>query len=237
MKSRLKRLVFSLQMIISIYPAVFMIVYKLLGKKQHLLVNKDTQIVIEGFPRSGNTFSVVALECSQDKAVNIAHHLHAASQIIWAVNNGIPSVVLIRSPAEAVASFLIREPDLTIKLALLDYIRFYKAVLPYKQKLAIVKFDQVITNYADSIKMINDKFDTSFNLFDHSDENVEKVFDLLQTYSIKDSAKNVLEENKVARPSSDRKALANILNEKIHSGEYSKLLSQANEVYSALISK
>src|SRR2546428_11249384 len=55
------------------------------------VVTRDSELVIEGFPRSSNTFSIVAFETAQARPVKVKHHLHTAAQIIQAVRWGIPT--------------------------------------------------------------------------------------------------------------------------------------------------
>ena len=40
-----------------------------------------TELVIEAFPRSANTFATVAFQLSQPAPVRVAHHLHAPAQV------------------------------------------------------------------------------------------------------------------------------------------------------------
>ena len=103
-------------------PSLYYNVYKMRGGFPHLAVNHTTQLVIEGFPRSGNTFSVIAFEHAQREAVRIAHHLHVPAQIIRAARWQIPSIVLIRDPVDAVASLLIRHPAMSASRALVYYV-------------------------------------------------------------------------------------------------------------------
>lgn len=237
MKYRFKCYLFVLQMILSTNPLLFMLLYQFFGKHKELLVNKKTQIVIEGFPRSGNTFSVVALEWAQDKEVNIAHHLHASAQLIWAVKKKIPAVALIRSPVDAVVSLLIREPHITIEAGLFAYYKFYNSLIPYKKNIAIIEFEQIISDYGESIRFYNNKFGLDFNIFQHNDQNVDKVFKLVQNYSAKESSENKLDEKKVARPSEGRKEQAKILNKEINNDKYKVLLLKASVAYSSLVEK
>src|SRR5207247_8264431 len=44
----------------------------------------ETEICIEGFPRSGNTFAVIAFQQAQTRTVSIAHHVHAPGSVIGA---------------------------------------------------------------------------------------------------------------------------------------------------------
>src|SRR5262245_65181203 len=45
-------------------------------------VGPETELVIEGFPRCGNSFAVAAFSLAQPRPVRIAHHLHAPAQVI-----------------------------------------------------------------------------------------------------------------------------------------------------------
>jgi hypothetical protein len=63
--------------------------YRLRPSYRDLLVDRRTQIVIEGFPRSGNTFAVVALQQAQRESVRVARHLHMPEQVIRAAKSGV----------------------------------------------------------------------------------------------------------------------------------------------------
>ncbi len=56
---------FPLRSFFGKYPLLFYFLYGLLPKNRMLSVNRNTQLVIEGFPRSANTFAVVALQNAQ----------------------------------------------------------------------------------------------------------------------------------------------------------------------------
>ena len=235
MFNAIKRIRYNLQMLFSTTPWIYIPLYRLLGKHQHLLVGKNTDIVIEGFPRSGNTFSVTAFEWAQDRKIKIAHHLHSPAQLIWAVNHDIPAVALIREPKSAVISLVIRESHISLKVALHEYIRFYQSILPIKDKILTANFEDVITDYGNVIKRINGKFSTDYNVFVHTSDNVEKVFELVQHYAIKESEENTLDENKVARPSENRKKLAVRFKEELENEKYSYYLKQAEFLYNQFI--
>ena len=234
-KPFIKRVFYIAQMHLGLYPKLFIPIYKAIGKKKHLLVGNSTDIVIEGFPRSGNTFAVVAFEWSQSRSLRIAHHLHAASQVIWGIEHDIPVVVLLREPKDAVISLVIREPYLTFELALRSYIGFYRAVLPCKSDCLMVKFEDITTDYGAVINQINRKYKTTFRLFDHSSKNVEKVFDLVQSYGIYDSPQNKLDETMVARPSATRKEMADKYRKDLDLKKYENLVAEAEKLYVCLM--
>src|SRR5215210_9212094 len=96
-------------------PLLFYSFYRLRPHYRRLLVARTTQFVIEGFPRSGNTFAVVAFEQAQRETFRIAHHLHAPAQVMLAARWRIPALVLVRKPTDAVLSWTIREPCVSIQ--------------------------------------------------------------------------------------------------------------------------
>ena len=135
---------YELRSIVATSPPLFFTL--LASKKQSLTqaVNKNTDIVIEGFPRSGNRFAVGAFKQAQNDAVNIATHLHAPSQIIRGTQRSLPVLVVIRKPSEAVTSFkaLILESHdrlntflhpWSLSQILRSNTRFYTSILPIKE--------------------------------------------------------------------------------------------------------
>lgn len=144
------------------------------------LVNKDTQLVIEGFPRSANTFAVFALQYAQPFPLKIAYHFHAPAQIFRAINLGIPTLVLIRNPRDSVASFVARWSEVSESQALEFYISFYKSISQYKPSYVIGDFAEITQNFSNIIKKINNRFETSFVLFSDSQEDRNKVLEKIK---------------------------------------------------------
>jgi len=139
-------------------------------------VSRRTQIVIEGFPRCANTFSVRAFRYAQRNPVRLAHHLHAPAQIIAACRWSVPALVLIREPDAAVVSYVTRETHIDLTQALKDYIRFYRAIMPWRRDFVLAEFKDVISDFGSVIARINARFGTAFELFDHSRENVARCY-------------------------------------------------------------
>jgi hypothetical protein len=71
------------------------------------VVDARTDIVIEGFPASANTFAVAAFRLAQEpRYMRIAHHTHVPAQVIEATRLGVPAILLIREPMQAVLSVM-----------------------------------------------------------------------------------------------------------------------------------
>ena len=162
--------------------------------------------MIEGFPRSANTFSAVAFQFSQKKEVRMAHHLHVEAQIIYAAHNKIPILLLIRNPKDAVKSLLVRHPETNQEWALKRYIKFYSNLTPFLDNCHVAKYEDVISDFGKIIDDFNEKFSTSFNRFEHSKENVETVFKQIDIINKK---VGLGLESQVARPSKEKNNLSN----------------------------
>jgi hypothetical protein len=169
-KATIKR---RLQLYAGERPTLFSTLYRM--KREHRVVQPTTQIVIEGFPRSANTFSVWAFKQAQHEDVRVAHHLHYPAQVIRAARWGIPTLVLIRKPKDAVMSWVMRNPQ-PVNLALRHYISFYEIASKYWDAYVLGVFEEVTENYGAVIERINDKFGTRFSTFHHTEENSNQVF-------------------------------------------------------------
>jgi len=213
------------------YPMLFFSIFKLLAPSstvRECLLNTDSEIVIEGFPRSANTFSVVAFRYAQNRAVPMAHHLHVEAQILAGVRKGLPVIVLIRQPEPAIKSLMIRHNHITENEALVRYIEFYSAVKRVKESVVIADFDSVTRDFGSIISLVNEKFGSKFKLFEHNDENVSAVYAEIDRINILlDGGK----ETHVARPSVIRKKD----NSKTTLCLDSPLMIKANSLYLDLI--
>ncbi len=125
-------------------------------------VTPDTQLVLEGYPRSGNTFARIAFEMAQPAPVRLAHHLHAPAQVLAAARLGVPCVVLLREPDEAVLSQVVREPRLTLAQTLRSYARFHEAIAPVRDRFVLARFETVTSDFAAVIGAVNRRFGTGF---------------------------------------------------------------------------
>lgn len=150
-------------------------------------VSRTTEIVIEGYPRSGNTFAVVAFRLAQGREVEIAHHLHAAAQIKRAARLDVPAIVLIREPSEAILSVVVRDPHASMRWALRSYIRFYAAVTPYLEKTVVAPFSKVTSDLASIIQMVNTRYGTSFKEFVSTVDTLNSVWQAVEWLGQRDS--------------------------------------------------
>ena len=162
----------------------------------------DTRIVIEAYPRSGNSFAYQAFKSAQDPSLLIGHHTHAPASILYAAERNIPTLVIIRQPRDAVLSNLIFHPSASVKTLLYDYCDFYKRIENVRGKIVLASFDSVVQDLGKVISTINSRFDTSFSLFEHSPENVKAIFEILDERNV--ATRGSMDHNRLARPSEIR---------------------------------
>lgn len=175
--------------------------------KRATLANCNTAIVLEGFLRSGNTFSVAAFGVANGSALHVGRHLHGAPHILRAVRLGLPTVMLIRRPSDAVLSYLIRRDTLTPHDAVLEYLDFYRTCWRARSGFVVGLFDQVVTDFGTVIDAVNARFGTSFVRYAPTPENEAAAFVVVEEMNRLECRGQVVETH-VGRPSHERNAHA-----------------------------
>lgn len=177
---------------------------------EELIVRQDSQICIDGFPRSANTFLTLFFT-HWNPAAETAHHVHLPLQVRMAAKFQVPTIVVIRHPLDAIISLMIREKSLYLWVAILSYSLFYRQIDRYRDSFIIADFETCITGPDKIIELANKKFKKSFNYGMLSSElNV-------QLFSMIDRVNNIHsgDETTTSRPSALRNDLKSELAAKI----------------------
>ncbi|MEP6666321.1 MAG: hypothetical protein ABJA81_07740 [Nocardioidaceae bacterium] len=201
------------------------------GSKRITLARRDTVIVIDGFLRSGNTFSVAAFAISNGREAHIGRHLHGAPHILRAVRLGIPAVVLIRQPADAVSSYLVRRPTLTPDDALAEYLDFYRTAWRVRDRFVVGLFDQVVSDFGSVINTVNRRFGTSFVAYEPTEENRASAFAVVEEMNRLECRGEVIETH-VGRPSAQRNHRKEEIRTLLQRPKTVTLLRKAEDMYS-----
>lgn len=143
------------------------------------VIGAETDLVIDGYFRCANTFSVYAFQLAQDRPVRLAHHVHAPAQLIMAARSGIPALLLLREPRDAILSELIYD-DVALPDALVAYVRFYTCLLRYLDSFVVGEFAQVTSDFGAVIRRLNALFGTSFGEFRHDAESARECLALMR---------------------------------------------------------
>ena len=141
-----------------------------------------TDVVIEGYPRSGNSLAFASLLAAQSEPIRIAHHTHAPANVIAGAKAGVPVLLLIRPPKEAVIGMVLIKPDLTVSQAMRGYHRFYEPILPYRDRVVVGRSEEVIDDFGALVDRINRRFGTSFDAPEPTAENRVTRDELVERY-------------------------------------------------------
>ncbi len=232
-KDGLRRALFEIKTIVARYPALALPIAR---RRHGVPVGPDTEIVIEGFPRSGTSFAVAAFGLAQDRPVRVACHVHAPAQVVSGVRRSLPTLVITREPEATVLSFVIRNPHISMAQALRGYLRFYAPLLPYRRGFVVGLFGDVTSDFGAVIRRVNERFHTGFREFEHSEENVRICFEAIDEDYGRRLPPGPALERAVARPSELRDALKRSVQEGYRAVTLAGLRRRAEATYEALAS-
>lgn len=188
---------------IAAHPSLYFPLYRSLRQRRHGLIGETTALTLEGFPRSGNSFALRAFALSNPQ-VEVAHHTHAAAQVLASARRGLPTVVLLREPTAAVRSFLLLRPGLSAAAAFYSYVAFHRPLPALRDRILVVDFEQVTADFGVVIDRINRRWGTRFRRFEHTPANRDEVF--RQMEDDHRSRYGAVRPSHLARPVSDRAA-------------------------------
>jgi hypothetical protein len=228
------RTAYEAKTILAQYPSLAMPLARRRARRTGAAVLDDaTDIVIDGYPRSGNTFAVAAFDFAQDGRVRIAHHIHAPAHVIAGVRAGVPVLVLVREPEEAVLSYVIRR-HIPIRQALRGYRRFYRPLLRYRNAFVVGTFEQVTTDFGAVIRDVNRRFGTRFQEFEHTEDNVRACLEAIDRDYLRRSEGGEALEHIVARPSPLRSGLKEELRSRYRAAPLRHARKRAEQVFRLL---
>lgn len=150
---------FQFKRLVGSSPALYSLVQLLRGRPYSIVTNR-TVMCLEGYPRSANTFSLNLVRGALVKHFPVffathaerlaAHHSHRIATVKAAQHYGIPTLVLLRSPNDAIPSRVVREAtdinqekERIIGRALKEYLDFYSYVINCDET-NIIRFETVV---------------------------------------------------------------------------------------------
>ncbi|MFP4027264.1 MAG: hypothetical protein ACLFWL_05690 [Candidatus Brocadiia bacterium] len=170
--------------VVAVHPKIYLS-FAIMAKKSGT-VSRDNEIVIEGYPRCANSFAEAAFRVAQDGPVRMAQHSHAPAQVLAAVRWHIPTIVVFRNPDDAVVSRMLRSPWLPATSAYYEYAWFYQGIGEVLGNCVLSSFPYTTERFGDIIEAVNQKFDVSYKIFDHSNPAANKrAFELVDALAQK----------------------------------------------------
>jgi hypothetical protein len=233
MFSRREEIKYRLLYFVNAYPAIYMPIARIKYRRLNdLLVDWDTDLVIEAFGRSGTTFANFAFLSAQDRPVKTVHHTHAAAQIITAVRMRIPTMVIVRPPLESALSHMARH-RIPARPTLVAWIRYHQRILPYLGSIVITTFEGMTKDFGAVIERINRTFGTSFRVWQHTKENEEHVFEQIRKRNRFRFGEALTPERlrALALPTPEREALKDKFRDQLEAPELASLREEAQSLY------
>jgi hypothetical protein len=207
-------------------PLLYQAIQKLRSRGDLLDPNYD--LLLDGFPRSGNTFASLMIEESQQSRLKVVTHRHTPPPFLHAVKIGKPACLTLRRPFDAITSWVIYT-NRPIRSVIQYYLDFHQILLPYRSKFLIVPFFILTEDFSLVLQLINARF--ALNLKHQFDLEACKreVFG-----RIDNSWKNgdgIINEFRVARPYTARDNLKAAIQKKLLHPRYSASLQSCRDLY------
>ncbi|MFT4572553.1 MAG: hypothetical protein ACI8TX_003173 [Hyphomicrobiaceae bacterium] len=187
------------------YPSLFGLQMRLRASR-HLAVTPESELCIEGFPRSGNTFAAAAFEHAQGRGVRVGRHVHSPGHVLRALDLGIPTMVVVRKPPDPILSLVVRQPAVSVAQATRAYVHFYERLLAVRDQVIVAPFDVVIDDFGTIIEALNRRFGTSFETFLGDTASRNAIRQRIEAMERDDSGADGIREHAVSRPSQERDA-------------------------------
>lgn len=128
------------------WPVVHCAVARRRRGRNRRIVDRRTDLLVESFPRAGNTFLVAALRVAAP-ALSVASHLHHANHLRRARDLGVPSLTVLRHPLDSCTSLAIYEDRQPDEALLRRWLAFHRAVADLPE-VVVVRFEDVVGDVA-----------------------------------------------------------------------------------------
>ena len=215
------------------HPACAPLLVRVTGGGKRRDLTAATELVIEGYPRSGNTFAVEAFRSAQHAPVNISSHVHTPAQLLRAISAGIPALLVIREPIAAATSLMLAAPYTSASGVLYEWIRFHRRLVPRLDEFVVATFDDVTTDMGAVIARINERYGTTFTSFQHDPTAEADVFAHIEAHNARLHGGEVSERD-AARPSPVRAAQQGQVRERLLAPALADRRAEAGGLYEAL---
>lgn len=198
------------------------------------VVRQNDHAVIEGYPRSANTFATYAFMAAQGPSVRVGNHFHSPAQFLLAARYGVPAMLVIRAPEDAALSFMIFDPSMSAAEALRRYIGFHRPLLKISGEMVVAPFDEVTSNFDQSIERLNDKFGTTFRAFGHTEERAQALLQRIdKERDIRAAEHPTLlgGAHQKSTPSAEKKKIQEVRRQELRAPDLARLRSEATELF------
>jgi hypothetical protein len=194
-------------------------------------MTRQTELLIEAFPRSGNTYAEAAFRFANGDGVRLSHHLHTVRSVQLAVKYGTPALLLIRQPRGILGSYMQFNPRYEGSEILEGYVAYHEKLLPHFGQLVVADFPDTTGDFGAVIRRVNERFGTSFVPYERTPENEESVRGMIENAGATHSPTAF--ERAVSRPSDSRRSADEVIAELPPA--VTSLLDRAEETYQRML--
>ncbi len=222
----------KIRQIIRSEPNIYKIFLYFKNGYTYKLPNKNTDIHLTGYQRSGNTFATKIIENIFSEYTFVTH-FHSISSIKSAFNYDVPVIVLIRNPVDSVLSSVVKRIDgrdenlrTAITYDLDEYYQYYSYVLKHHDKIKIFHFLDLKNNPEKLIKLVADQLNIK-TLDDSQINNAVKLsYENLNDDKRKDGDRNMPSQYKENK----KKELLKYVKD-------NEMMNKCEQVYKSLLGK
>lgn len=205
-------------------PALYRPIGWLRRRENYRLCDYDAWV--GGYPRSSNTYTALALE-SHLPGWRVVSHVHLPPPIIQAVREDKPGLFVIRRPAGAVTSW-VQYSSFSLAHCLHYYCDFHRALLPYVDRLLVVRFERTTGEFESVLQRFTARFGVAVQPVSDKDHISGRIEDMWRNED------GTVNEAQVARPSAHRRAgRAALMKELQADPSLQRALRKAEALYAA----
>lgn len=200
---------------------------------QHTRYIKRCDVVVDGFPRSANTYAWFALKSTVEPKYVVRGHTHSAATLKSAIVDHKPGMLIVRRPDQAVTSLHQLTNGISLDALFRAYTRFHSRCLTLKGNgLYIAKFEDVVTDFGAVLDDFYSAHGLNWPSYVKTVDSEEKVFDIVEHSNMRGNG-GVVHESSVARPSTKRMTSSQVLSRM--SEKEKESLKKAEDVYWSLV--
>lgn len=186
----------SLKWFIHEHPTLYPVLQGLRGQSWGTFCTADTDLCIEGYQSSSNSFAYNVFRLL-DPSLHIGHHTHSVANLKRAAQHDVPTLILYRPPADCIPSMVARfKPSLEDGVT--RYVRFYQYVLDHREAFMLASFEETTQRIAATIERV--EMNTSLDLGTYDADSVaEEAVAHIQAWTKKQG-----DEDRISLPKPQR---------------------------------
>jgi len=187
--------------LLAVSPRIYCAAARSRRGRNRTIVDRRSNLLVEGFPRSGNTYVVAWLTLARP-TLRIASHVHHAAHVRRAQQLGVPALIVMRHPRDAVLSNLVFDPSSGARRLIEDWIDFYDETALARAGTVVVTFEAATSDMPGVLARLERS--TGLDLRPEAPPPDDAVFALVQ--SLGDRRFGGAPDARVARPTTNRGA-------------------------------